>query len=170
MISKYKSEQLLWARTAANASSGPEQLQMLQLQKQDRKEAEHCIIKRRDIYTSQATNSQSEQLVALGENSCKFFMWLQMYQLHRRQSIASSREAIFTPSYELTKRINSCKSQSSFKSRGPVQCACASASTVQLAFSQRKNRKSVFLNISYLLDIDACVLSVKMMLSPRSCK
>ena len=39
MISKYKSEHLLWTRTAAtrtaaNASSGPEQLQMLQLQKQ----------------------------------------------------------------------------------------------------------------------------------------
>ena len=38
MTSKYKSEQLLWAKTA---SSGPEQLQMLQLQKQDKRQALH---------------------------------------------------------------------------------------------------------------------------------
>ena len=55
-----------WARTAANASHGPEQLQMLQLLTQD---------KRQSIYLHLATNSQSEQLVTLVENSSKCFMW-----------------------------------------------------------------------------------------------
>ena len=91
MISKYKSEQLLWVRTAANASSG------LQLQKQDRRHHQERG------YLHQATNSLSEQLVALGENSSSGPEQLLMLQLKNRQSIASSREGIFTPSYELTK-------------------------------------------------------------------
>ena len=45
---------------AANASRGPEQLQMLQM------------IGDRARYLHQVTNSQSEQLVALGKNSCKW--------------------------------------------------------------------------------------------------
>ena len=45
MISKYKSEHLLWTRTAANASSGPEQLQIPEQLKQYRRQS-HCIIKK----------------------------------------------------------------------------------------------------------------------------
>ena len=99
-----------WAKTAANATCGPEQLQTVQLQKQDRRQsiasreaaanASHgpdqlqmlhtgqtsckCFSYKSKIggralhhqekgYLHQATNSQSEQLAALGDNSCKFF-------------------------------------------------------------------------------------------------
>ena len=62
---------LLWVRTAANASRGPEQLQMLQLQKQDR---------RQSIAEGIFTPSY-ELTFALGENSCKCFTWAEQLQM-----------------------------------------------------------------------------------------
>ena len=91
---------------------------------------------------------------------------LQMLQ----QSIVSG---IFTPSYKLTK--NSCKSQNSFMSRGPVQCVCQpECSTVQvqcssLFLNERTENQFFKMNETICLAL-MLVLSVKMMLSPRSCK
>ena len=78
MISKYKSEQLLWVRkrvrTAANPLSGSELLQMLQLQKQG------ALHHQEKGYLHQATNSQSscfgrEQCFKWAKNSCKCFSY-----------------------------------------------------------------------------------------------
>ena len=104
-------------------------------------------------YLHHATNSQIEQLVALGENNSSGPEQLQMLQL--RQSIASSIEGIFTPSYELTKRT---ASKARAASRHVGQCnarACQpaaqySAGIVQcssLFLNERTglHRKSVFL-------------------------
>ena len=74
-ISKYKSERLLWARTAAYALRGPEQLQMLQLQNKIEGRALHHQEKG---YLHQATNSHllfQLQMLHMGQNSCKCFSY-----------------------------------------------------------------------------------------------
>ena len=68
LYSCFGGEQLKWARTAANASA--------------KKQAEHCIIKRRDIYTklrAHKVNScfgrEQLQMLHMGQNSCKSFSY-----------------------------------------------------------------------------------------------
>ena len=62
---------MLWARTAANVSCGPEQLQMLQLQKQDRRQS-----------IAEGIFTPSYKLTfALGKNSCKCFTWAVMPEI-----------------------------------------------------------------------------------------
>ena len=95
------SEQLV--ALGESSSSGPEQLLMLQLK------TGRTLHHQEKGYLHQATNSQSEQLLwaRTAANASRGPEQLQKLQLQkqdidRRQSIASSREGIFTPSYELT--------------------------------------------------------------------
>ena len=158
-VGQYSCKCFKWASTAANASSGPVQLQMLQLQKQ----AEHCIIKRRVIYTKLRTHK-----VKSARNS----------QSEKQDSIASSREGIFL--HHATVQRTAAKTRAASRHVGQCNAHGASllcstvqysASTVQFAFLNERtglHRKSFFFKDECLTLM--LVLSVKMMLSPRSCK
>ena len=119
---------------------------MLQLKKQ----AAYCIIKRRDIYTKLKVNSWfgCEQLVwartaANASHGPEQLQKLQLQKQGGRALIASSREGIFTPSYELTKRT-AAKARAASPHVGQCNaCACQPASQYSASIVQCS---SLFLN------------------------
>ena len=157
MISKDKSAQLLWAELLQMLHVGQNSCKCFSY-----KSRQSIASSREGIFIHQATNSQSEQLVALGENSCKCSVTKQ----DRRQSIASSREGIITPSYKL-------KNQNSFTSHGTATACCA-MHAVQCQYSAVRffsTKEQVYTGIKDVICLSLMlVLSVKMMLSSRSCK
>ena len=156
-----------------NSSNGPEQLQMLQLKKQ----AEHCIIKRRDIYTKLRTHKVNScfgqeqlQMLHVGQNSCKSFSY---------KSKIGGR-ALHHQEKGYLQQANSCKSQSSYVGQCYAR-ACQPATQYNASIVQCcavrffSTTEQVYTENQFFYDELFCltlmlVLSVKMVLSPRSCK
>ena len=144
MISKYKSEHLLWTRTAANASSGPEQLQMLQELQMLQLRKQGVLHHKEGILRTHKVNS------CFGREQLQMLHVAHAEQLkqYRRQSHCIIKKGIFTPSYEPTKRTAAAKARAA--SRHVGQCnarvpACCSVQYVQCQYSTVQEG-SLFLN------------------------
>ena len=135
--------------TKVNSCFGREQLQMLHVGQNSCK----CFSYKSKIgsrtlhhqekgYLHQAMNSQSEQLVVLGENRCKCFTWARTAS--RKWASAMCVRA------SLLCSASACSSI--------WHCAVCFFSTKEQVHTENKMNENML------------VLSVKMMLSPRSCK
>ena len=142
MISKYKVN-VCFGREQLQ----PEQLQMLQLQKQGALHHKEGILRTHKV-NSCFGREQLQMLHARGPEQLKQY---------RRQSHCIIKKGIFTPSYEPTKRTAAAKPEqlhvtwaSAMRACQPAaQCSTYCASIVQCRrFAQRKNR--VTQKISFL--------------------
>ena len=140
-------------KTAAYASSGSEQLHLLQLQKQDR---------RQSIAEGIFTPSY-ELTFALGENSCKCFTWARTAvnasatkaAEYCRRSLHQATNSQTAKCFEQLQMFHMGRASAMRHMYCAVQHSASVCSMAQFPFSQRKNRFIQKMKHN-LLGIDAC--------------